>query len=81
MVRSAMRVSAVVDHFIDVSLHILPNLVIEAVLDGSLISRTRVLEPKGHGHVAVGSEGHDEELWQNLLSYRAHMHLSLFDDL
>ena len=47
-------------HIIDISLDILPDLVLEAALDGSLISRTRVLELKGHGHVAVGTEGHDE---------------------
>ena len=30
------------------------------MLDGTLISHTRVLEPEGHGHVAVGAEGCDE---------------------
>jgi hypothetical protein len=47
-------------HVIDVGLDILPNLVLEAALDGSLISRTRILEPEGHGHVAVGAEWRDE---------------------
>ena len=30
------------------------------MLDGSLISRTHVLDPEGHGRVAVGAKGRDE---------------------
>ena len=47
-------------HVIDISLNVLPDLVLEATLDGSLISRTHVLESEGHGHVAIGAEGHNE---------------------
>ena len=47
-------------HVIDIGLDVLPNLVLEAALDGSLISRTHVFETERHGHVAVGVEGHDE---------------------
>ena len=38
----------------------LTNLVLEAMLDGSLISSAHVLEPEGHGRVVVSTEGHDE---------------------
>ena len=47
-------------HVINVGLDVLPDLVLEAVLDGSLISHTRVLEPEGHGCVAVGAKGRNE---------------------
>ena len=61
LVRSVMRVSAVLNyHIINVGLNILPDLVLETALDGSLISRSLVFETKRHGHVVVGAEGHDE---------------------
>ena len=47
-------------HIIDISLDVLPNLVLKVALDGSLIGRTRILEPEGHHRVAVGGEGRDE---------------------
>jgi hypothetical protein len=49
-------------HIIDVSLNVLPDLVLKATLDGSLISSTRILEPKGHGRVVVGTEGMMNEI-------------------
>jgi hypothetical protein len=39
---------------------LISDLVLEALLDGSLISRPGVLEPERHGRVAVGAEGHNE---------------------
>jgi hypothetical protein len=36
------------------------DLVFEALLDSSLISRPNVLEPARHGRVAVSVEGHNE---------------------
>ena len=47
-------------HIIDIGLNILPDLVLKATLDGSLISCTHVLEPEGHGCVAVGAEWRNE---------------------
>ena len=48
-------------HVIDISLDVLHDLVLKAMLDGSLISSTHVLEPEGHGHVAVCAKGHNEQ--------------------
>jgi hypothetical protein len=36
------------------------DLVLEALLDGSLISCASIFEPKRHGRVAVSTEGRDE---------------------
>ena len=47
-------------HVINVDLDVLPDLVLKVALDGSLIGRTRILEPEGHHRVAVGGEGRDE---------------------
>ena len=47
-------------HIIDIGLDILPDLVLEAALVVTLISRACVFESKGHGHVAVSAEGRDE---------------------
>ena len=47
-------------HVINVCLDVLPDLVLEAALDDFLISHTCVLEPKGHGRVAVGAKGRNE---------------------
>jgi hypothetical protein len=35
-------------------------LVLDTVLDGTLVHATRVLEPEWHCHVAVSAERHDE---------------------
>ena len=48
-------------HVINVCLDVLPDVVLEAALDGSLISHTCILEIKGHGHVAVGAKGRNEQ--------------------
>ena len=48
------------DHIIDVSFDIVANLLIEAHLDSPLISHPGVLESKGHGGVAIRTEGSDE---------------------
>ena len=56
-----MRVSAVLNyHIIDVGHDILPDVVLETVLYGSLISRACIFGSEGHGHVVVGAEGRDE---------------------
>ena len=47
-------------HIINVGLNVLPDLVLKAMLDDSLISSTHVLELEGHGRVAVGAERSDE---------------------
>jgi hypothetical protein len=39
---------------------LISDLVLEALLDGSLIGCTSVFEPKRHGNVAVSTKGHDE---------------------
>jgi hypothetical protein len=39
---------------------LIPDLVFEALLDGSLIGCTSIFQPKQHGHVAVSTEGRDE---------------------
>jgi hypothetical protein len=36
-------------------------LILEIDLDGTLVCGPRVLEPKRHCHVAIGTERHDEE--------------------
>jgi hypothetical protein len=36
------------------------DLVLEALLDGSLIDYTSIFEPKQHGRVAVSTEEHDK---------------------
>jgi hypothetical protein len=36
------------------------DLVLEALLDGSLIGCTSIFKPKGHGHVAVSTKGPDK---------------------
>ena len=48
------------DHIVDVSFDVEAYLLIEALLDGPLVGRPGVLEFKGHGGVAVHTEGHDE---------------------
>ena len=45
---------------IDVSLDVAADLLIEAHLDSPLISRPGILESKGHGSVAIHTEGRDE---------------------
>jgi hypothetical protein len=47
-------------HVINVSVNILPYLVLKATLDGSLISSTRILVPEGRGHIAIGAKRSDE---------------------
>jgi hypothetical protein len=47
-------------HIINVGLDVLPDLILKAVLDGSLVCSASILKPEGHGGVAVGTEWRDE---------------------
>jgi len=44
-------------NIIDVSLDILADLVLEALLDSPLVGGAGVFWPKGHGGEAIGTEG------------------------
>jgi hypothetical protein len=53
-------VSGLDDHVIHVSFDILVELPLEAGLDSSLVGSSGVLQPEGHGHVAVRAKRCDE---------------------
>ena len=54
-------------HIVDVGLYILPDLVLEALLDSLLVGCTSVFLPKGHGGVAIGIEDCDEQSFDLVL--------------
>jgi hypothetical protein len=54
------RVSGLDDHIIHVGFDVLVELPLEAGLDSSLVGGAGVLQPEGHGHVAVRAKWGDE---------------------
>ena len=50
-------------------MNIMPNLIMEAILHASLISRLSTFEPKGHRHITEGSKGSDESCLLLVLNY------------
>jgi hypothetical protein len=53
-------VSGLDDHVVHVSLDVLVELSLETGLDSSLVGSVGVLQPEGHGHVAVCTKQGDE---------------------
>jgi hypothetical protein len=53
-------VSGLDDHVIHVGFHVLVELSLEAGLDSSLVCSAGVLQPEGHGRVAVRAKRGDE---------------------
>jgi hypothetical protein len=53
-------VSGLDDHVIHIGFDVLVELSLETGLDSSLVSSTGVLQPEGHGHVAVRAKRGDE---------------------
>jgi hypothetical protein len=43
------------NHVIHISMHILPYLLLQTLLHGSLVGCSSILQAEGHGDVAVGS--------------------------
>jgi hypothetical protein len=61
IIDQGMGLSGFYNHIINVGFDkVILYLILETVLDGTLVCGPRILEPERHYHVAVGAERHDK---------------------